>query len=172
MFSELVGSTALSARMDPEDFARDYLGLPQSASRRRCIASAASWRSTWATASSCTSAIRRPTSTTPSEPCAQALEMVGCRGRPQDPRRTADARRDRYRAGRCWRLVWIITFATGVLGGSGSLAVGLQMLATLASVQISYLFGCLLAAHLPVRSGSERGEARLWCAFFTRTTAL
>jgi hypothetical protein len=69
-------------------------------------------------------------------------------------------------------LAIVITFATGVLGGSGSLAVGLQMLATLASVQISYLFGCLLAAHLPVRSGSERGEARLWCAFFTRTTAL
>jgi hypothetical protein len=45
-----------------------------------------------------------------------------------------------------------ITFATGVLGGSGSLAVGLQMLATIAFVQISYLFGCLLAAHLPVRS--------------------
>jgi hypothetical protein len=27
----------------------------------------------------------------------------------------------------------------------------LQMLATLASVQISYLVGCLLAAHFPVR---------------------
>ena len=49
-------------------------------------------------------------------------------------------------------LAIVITFATSVLGGSGSLAVGLQMLATLASVQISYLFGCLLAAHLPVRA--------------------
>ena len=49
-------------------------------------------------------------------------------------------------------LAIVIAFATGVLGGSGSLAVGLQMLATLASVQISYLFGCLLAAHLPVRA--------------------
>jgi hypothetical protein len=49
-------------------------------------------------------------------------------------------------------LAIVITFATGVLGGSGPLAVGLQMLATLASVQISYLFGCLLAAHLPMRA--------------------
>jgi hypothetical protein len=49
-------------------------------------------------------------------------------------------------------LAIVITFATSVLGGSGSLAVGLQMLATLASVQISYLFGCLPAAHLPVRA--------------------
>ena len=46
----------------------------------------------------------------------------------------------------------VINFATSVLGGSGPLVVGLQMLATLASVQISYLVGCLLAAHLPVRA--------------------
>ena len=46
-------------------------------------------------------------------------------------------------------LATVINFATSVLGGSGPLVVGLQMLATLASVQISYLFGCVLAAHLP-----------------------
>ena len=46
-------------------------------------------------------------------------------------------------------LATVINFATSVLGGSGPLVVGLQMLATLASVQISYLAGCLLAAHLP-----------------------
>jgi hypothetical protein len=46
----------------------------------------------------------------------------------------------------------VINFATSVLGGSSPLVVGLQMLATLASVQISYLVGCLLAAHLPVRA--------------------
>ena len=46
-------------------------------------------------------------------------------------------------------LAIVIAFATGVLGGSGSLAVGLQMLATLASVQISYLFGCLLQHIFP-----------------------
>ena len=49
-------------------------------------------------------------------------------------------------------LATVINFATGVLGGSGPLVGGLQMLATLASVQISYLAGCLLAAHLPVRA--------------------
>ena len=47
-------------------------------------------------------------------------------------------------------LAIVIIFATSVLGGSSPLVVGLQMLATLASVQISYLVGCLLAAHLPV----------------------
>ena len=49
-------------------------------------------------------------------------------------------------------LATVINFATSVLGGSGPLVVGLQMLGTLASVQISYLVGCLLAAHLPVRA--------------------
>ncbi len=49
-------------------------------------------------------------------------------------------------------LAIVINFATSVLAGSGPLVVGLQMLATLASVQISYLVGCLLAAHLPVRA--------------------
>jgi hypothetical protein len=47
-------------------------------------------------------------------------------------------------------LLTLIIFATSVLGGSSSLVVGLQMLATLASIQISYLVGCLLAAHLPL----------------------
>ena len=46
-------------------------------------------------------------------------------------------------------LATVINFAASVLGGSGPLVVGLQMLAALASVQISYLVGCLLAAHLP-----------------------
>ena len=49
-------------------------------------------------------------------------------------------------------LATVINFATSVLGGSGPVVVGLQMLATLACVQISYLVGCLLAAHLPVRA--------------------
>jgi hypothetical protein len=53
-----------------------------------------------------------------------------------------------------------IIFATSVLGGSSSLVVGLQMLASLASVQISYLFGCLLAAHLPVRAKIPSGASR------------
>ena len=50
-------------------------------------------------------------------------------------------------------LATVINFATSVfLGGSGPLVVGLQMLAALASVKISYLVGCLIAAHLPVRA--------------------
>jgi hypothetical protein len=53
-----------------------------------------------------------------------------------------------------------IIFATSVLGGSSSLLVGLQMLATLASVQISYLVGCLLAAHLPVPINITSGGPR------------
>jgi len=48
-------------------------------------------------------------------------------------------------------LATVIDFATSVLGGGSPLVVGLQILATLASVQISYLVGCLLAAHFPVR---------------------
>ena len=49
-------------------------------------------------------------------------------------------------------LATVINFATNVLGGSDPFVVGLQILAALASVQISYLVGCLLAAHLPMRA--------------------
>ena len=48
MFSDLVGSTALSARMDPEDL-REVISAYRNVLRRPCSASAASWRSTWAT---------------------------------------------------------------------------------------------------------------------------
>ena len=57
-------------------------------------------------------------------------------------------------------LAIVIILATSVLGGSSPLLVGLQMLATLASVQISYLVGCLLAAHLPVRAKIPSGTSR------------
>jgi class 3 adenylate cyclase len=46
MFSDLVGSTALAARMDPEDL-REVISAYQS--RRQFVVSAGSWRSTWAT---------------------------------------------------------------------------------------------------------------------------
>ena len=49
MFSDLVGSTALSARMDPEDFGR--LLRPISGVTETVSGSEVSWRSTWATAS-------------------------------------------------------------------------------------------------------------------------
>jgi hypothetical protein len=58
-------------------------------------------------------------------------------------------------------LAIVIFFAASVLGGSSSLVVGLQMLATLASVQICYLFGCLLAAHLPVRAKTTSDRKRM-----------
>jgi hypothetical protein len=49
-------------------------------------------------------------------------------------------------------LATAIIFTAGVWGGGSRLVVAFQLLATLASVQISYLFGCLLAAHLPARA--------------------
>jgi len=64
-------------------------------------------------------------------------------------------------------LATVVNFASSVLGGSALLAVGLQMLATLASVQISYLVGCLLAAHLPVRAELPlRYRMRMRCVAF------
>ena len=57
MFSDLVGSTALSARMDPEDL-REVISAYQKSSPRRCSALGASWPNTWATECSSTSGIR------------------------------------------------------------------------------------------------------------------
>ena len=54
-----------------------------------------------------------------------------------------------------------IVFAIGVWGRESPLVIALQMLATLASVQISYLFGCLLAAHLPVPAKAPYGSAQM-----------
>jgi hypothetical protein len=50
-----------------------------------------------------------------------------------------------------------IVFAIGAGSGESPLVIALQMLATFASVQISYLFGCLLAAHLPAQAKSHSG---------------
>jgi hypothetical protein len=58
MFCDLVGSTALSSRMDPEDL-REVISPIRSASPRWCSALAGSWRSTWATECWCTSATIR-----------------------------------------------------------------------------------------------------------------
>ena len=43
-------------------------------------------------------------------------------------------------------------FAIGIWGGGNPLVVALNLLATLASVQISYLIGCLIAAQFPTRA--------------------
>ena len=45
-----------------------------------------------------------------------------------------------------------IIFTAGLWGGSSRLVVAFQLLVTLAFVQISYLLGSLLAAHLPARA--------------------
>jgi hypothetical protein len=50
----------------------------------------------------------------------------------------------------------VIMFGISVLGRSNPLVIALQMLATLASVQISYLFGSLLAAHFHARAFHAR----------------
>ena len=67
MFSDLVGSTALSARMDPEDLGRSFRPI-RSALPRPCSGSVGSWRSTWAMVCWSTLATRRPTRTMPSVP--------------------------------------------------------------------------------------------------------
>jgi hypothetical protein len=54
-----------------------------------------------------------------------------------------------------------IIFAIGVWGGESAVVIALQMLATLASVQISYLFGCLLAAHLPAPAKTPVGSVQM-----------
>ena len=56
MFSDLVGSTALSARMDPEDL-REVISAYQTCVLRPWVASAGSLRSSWAMECWCISAI-------------------------------------------------------------------------------------------------------------------
>ena len=59
------------------------------------------------------------------------------------------------------KLAIAMVFAIGVGVGESRLIIALQMLATLASVQISYLFGCLLAAHLPARAKTSSDGAQV-----------
>ena len=54
-----------------------------------------------------------------------------------------------------------IVFAVCMWGGGGPLVLTLQLLATLASVQISYLVGCLLAAHIPARAKIHSGGKQM-----------
>jgi len=54
-----------------------------------------------------------------------------------------------------------IVFSVCMWGGSGPLVGTLQLLATLASVQISYLVGCLLAAHIPARAKVLSGRKQM-----------
>jgi len=60
----------------------------------------------------------------------------------------------------------VLTFAivlisvVGVLAGNSALVFAFKMLAMFASVSISYLFGCLFAAHFPART-KTLGRAHL-----------
>ena len=65
--------------MDPEDL-REVISAYQNCVAETVVASAASWRSTWGTAFSSTSATLKPTRTTLSEPCARGLELVAAVG--------------------------------------------------------------------------------------------
>ena len=55
-------------------------------------------------------------------------------------------------------LVITSIFATGIWVGGNSLVVALRLLATLASVQISYFIGCMIAAHIPARAKTASGR--------------
>ena len=75
MFSDLVGSTALSGEWTLKTCAR--LSAPtRSVSQRPCSGSAASWRSTWATVCWCTLAFPRPMRTTQRGPYGQGLSWL------------------------------------------------------------------------------------------------
>ena len=76
MFSDLVGSTALSARMDPEDLREVISAYQTCVARDRAPLRRASWRNTWATACSCILAIRRPMKTMPSVPYGRDLGLI------------------------------------------------------------------------------------------------
>ena len=68
MFCDLVGSTALSARMDPEDL-REVISVYQKSVPRPCSSLVGLSRNTWATAYSFTLAIRKHMSMTRNAPC-------------------------------------------------------------------------------------------------------
>ena len=70
VFSDLVGSTALSARMDPEDL-REVISAYQKCVVDTWVVLVGSWRNTWAMACWCISAIRGPMRTTPSARCGR-----------------------------------------------------------------------------------------------------
>ncbi len=63
----------------------------------------------------------------------------------------------------------LIMFGIGLLGRGSLLIIALQLLATLASVQISYLFGSLLAAHFQPRAKTPSGSAQFLRGLSART---
>jgi hypothetical protein len=56
----------------------------------------------------------------------------------------------------------LVIFGIAILGGGGPLVLSFKMLAAVVSIQISYLFGSLFAAHFPARprAASDRAQTR------------
>jgi class 3 adenylate cyclase len=70
MFTDLVGSTALSAKLDPEDM-RSVISAYHKCVGETVAQFDGSWPNTWATGCSFISAIRKRTKTMPSARCGQ-----------------------------------------------------------------------------------------------------
>ena len=156
LFCDLVGSTALSARLDPEDMREVIRAYQDSVAEEESRASRAMSPSSWATACLPISAGRRPTRTTPSVRFAPGSPIVGSgrgwqpppaaacgpgrhRDRPGGGRRSRSARRQRRRQ--------------AVVGETPNLAARLQALADPGSIVIA---GNPAARRRPVRAGRSR----------------
>ncbi len=63
----------------------------------------------------------------------------------------------------------LIMFGISLLGRSSPVLIALQLLATLASLQISYLFGSLLAAHFRPRAKTPSDRAQILRGLSART---
>jgi len=61
------------------------------------------------------------------------------------------------------------TFAIGIWSGGNPRVIALYLLATLASVQISYLIGCLIAAQFPARAKTT--TSRMQTRYLRRLSA-
>ena len=84
MFADLVGSTALSTRMDPEDL-REVISAYRKCTTETVRHLGGSCRNIWATKSLCFLAILKPMKTTPNEQCEQgsnwSLAVAGLKTR-------------------------------------------------------------------------------------------
>ena len=100
MFCDLVGSTALSARLDPEDM-REVIRAYQAAAPTMISASMATSRNTWATGCSPTSAGPAPMRTTPSARCGPGWRWSR-RRELEAPGGDAARGAGRHRHGRWW----------------------------------------------------------------------
>ena len=76
MFCDLVGSTILSALLDPEEL-REVVRAYHETAQAPSLAMAGILPSTWAMGCWCTSAIPRPMKTTPSAPCGPGWRSWG-----------------------------------------------------------------------------------------------